>query len=313
MYTLTLACKPIEELKFEIHFKIQQDTKVVKKGQVNVHLNQPDKEPRDHDDAIAEAMAIFQILEKERMIPVAPRELTIEFASSELKRVLAKDALKLTGRGSNDEGWLALYVRFLATKYFETNFKTARADKFYKNIPADMEHITLNCEWMYPNVYFRSKAGEVTVSSHALNRAVSRFVVKGPMSSEEIIALKDHHWWQAWGIIGKEIRHAKQIKLPHHLVDYLITKFGRGARYLYNDRSGIIFVVKPMPNKALILITLYEKGSDGRICGALNDGKFSYYPTVHSVFEKQSTMDVSIDEHHDAVERIVENVLSSTV
>lgn len=233
-----------------------------KGGAITVTLS--DRWRRDRQ-ILAELSAIFHLLEtlavhgQNRL----GSNLRIEVSFGAIKKALAKGAIKTTDRGDTDKATVAMFARFLATKYFEADVKTLRSDKWRDIEPKQYSQDALEANSV-PNVCIDSSIGPLMVSRHALNRLVGRKMYKdGRMlpdkEGEELLDVPDHKWSAAWAHLCRILPTAIQGQVSEREHKRVLRKYGKNPIYLWHQDSSMVYVVVREPYGMEIATSIHDK------------------------------------------------------
>ena len=209
---------------------------------------------------LAELSAIHHLLEAEKVH--GPGRLgngiKIQTSFGAIRKALLKGALKEDGYGDTDKSHVALFAKFLATKYFEAEIEVLRSDKWRDEEPKQR----LDCELVVtgvPIVTLESIVGPLVVSRHAMNRVVGRCICREELrnqgkSENDLKHLPDYKWSSAWKYLEKALPNTVRGKAAESEHRRVLRKYGKRPIYLWHQDSGLIYIVVREPH-GLELVT----------------------------------------------------------
>lgn len=168
----------------------------------------------------------------------------IEVSFEEICKALNKESLKKTGRGLTDTVNVALFTKFLATKYFEANIKLHGSREFVELEPENTKDFNLTIQHV-PSVELWSPVGSVSISRHALNRVVQRRMAKDEISFDtDLAAIPDAKWSRAWKWLQRVLPDSTEVAIPLDQLQLITSKYGEGVTALRHIGSQSVFILK---------------------------------------------------------------------
>lgn len=264
MDTLSLNTTPNPEGTFTTRWCWRQESakQPSKGGTIAVTLS--DRWQCDRQ-ILAELSAIFHLLEtlavhgQNRL----GSNLRIEVSFGAIKKALAKGAIKTKDRGDTDKEDVAMFAKFLATKYFEAQIKTARSNKWRDLEPKQRIETALDVSNV-PTVYIESQAGPVVVSRHALNRLVGRKMYRDGLvlpdkEGEELLDVPDCKWSAAWVHLCRVLPTAIQGKVSEREHKRVLKVYQKTPLYLWHQDSGMVYVLVREKYGLEVATTMHDK------------------------------------------------------
>lgn len=207
----------------------------------------------------------------------------IEVTFNEICKALNKEALKKTGRGLADTFDIALFTKFLSTKFFEANVKLLEPEKFAPLIPENTSNLSViskfltskffggNDKPIKPNefvgiapenirnfdlviqqpttVELWSPVGNISVSRHALNRIVQRRMVSADVAFDgDLMVVPDNRWTRSWKWLEHVLKDSIEVEIPEATLQWCVEKYGNGVSALRHIGSQSVFVLKRAPH-----------------------------------------------------------------
>jgi hypothetical protein len=185
--------------------------------------------------------------------------LLIEVSFGAIRKALLKGALKTTDRGDTDKTHVALFGKFIATKFFEAGIEVVPPVKWKAEEPKVSRDYEIRVETI-PSVTLPSVLGDVVVSRHALNQFVRRYVAKdiapekGPLT-----AVPDKKWTTAWRNLESLVPNAAHAAIPDEQEARIRRKYGPGAAVLHHFDAHHVFVLKMNPHGLEIVTTMHDE------------------------------------------------------
>ena len=228
-----------------------------KGGIVTLSLNQ--KWPADRKilaelAAIHHLLCIEQVHGKGRM----GGNIEIEVSFGAIRKALLKGSIKDTDKGETDKHHVALFAKFLATKFFETKISVAQASKQNNLEPKITANHFITVDDV-PGVFIDSAIGKVIISRHALNRVVGRVVAKDVAPDEDdLINVPDSKWTNAWRFLEKTLPKATQVEIPRKESARISKKYGAGVVALLHYDAQSVFIIKKTAYGAEMITMLLD-------------------------------------------------------
>jgi len=265
MDKLSLNTTPNPDGTFTTRWKWrQQDARQPGKGGV-VRVSLPNNGWVQDKPILAELAALHHLLEVEQVHGRGRlgNNIRIQTTFGAIRKALLKGALKENGRGDTDKTHVALFSKFLATKYFEAEIEVLRHDKWRDEEPKlrlDRDLVVTGV----PTVTVGSIVGPLVVSRHALNRVVGRCICRDELraqgkTEDDLKHLPDHKWTSAW-------KHLERV-LPNTVRGYVVEsehrrvlrKYGKNPIYLWHQDSGLIYVIVREPYGLELVTVIRDK------------------------------------------------------
>ena len=220
----------------------------------------------------------------------------IEVSFSEICKALDKDALRKTGRGLADTFDIALFTKFLSTKFFEANIKLREQQKFTPVATGKISPISTLSKFIAsnffgsndkpvviapenirnfdlvierpPTVELWSSVGNIAVSRHALNRIVQRYMVSaGAPLGVELMTIPDNKWTRSWKWLERVLKDSEVVNIPEATLKWCIEKYGDGVSALRHVGSQSVFVLKRAPHGFELVTILNDTHSNKLTAG----------------------------------------------
>ncbi len=171
----------------------------------------------------------------------------IEVSFGAIRKALLKGSLKKTNKGETDKQHVALFTKFLATKYFEANINVLRQDKWIDVVAMKATNYSLSIDDI-PAVFINTIAGNVSVSRHALNRVVERRMANEIMhDSDDLMSVPDIKWTRAWKFLELVLPASTQVSIPNKEQQRISKRYGQGTVALWHQSSQCVFILKREP------------------------------------------------------------------
>lgn len=168
----------------------------------------------------------------------------IEVSFGAIRKALVKGAIKDTDRGDTDKQHVALFSKFLATKFFEAVISVASHSKKTAIEPKVTTHYTIEIANV-PSVHIQSPIGSVVISRHALNRVVGRVIAKDIAPNEDdLMSVPDLKWTKAWRFLEKVLHKSIEIEIPRQERNRIVRKYGSGIVALHHYDAQVVFILK---------------------------------------------------------------------
>ena len=191
--------------------------------------------------AIHQLLCVAQVQGGSRL--GANMEIGVSFGA--IRKALLKSSLKTKARGETDKHHVALFTKFLATKFFEANIVTDGASKW---IDSELENprdfaIEVNRE---PGVEIWTAVGGVSITHHAINRVVERRMACDIEHAEDDLrSIPDKKWSRAWRWLQRVLPASMPAYLPDSVMSGITAKHGAGVAVLRSVSTQSVFILKP--------------------------------------------------------------------
>ncbi len=242
----------------------QNDTKQPSRGgTANVSLAPRWNEDRD---ILAELAAIHHILCVEQVHGQnrLGTSLEVEVTFGAIRKALLKGAIKTTDKGDTDKHRVALFAKFLATKFFEAKISVIRPDKWRDDESKSTANFMVSVDRV-PGVTVESSVGPVVISRHALNRVVGRHIAKDIAPDEDdLLKVPDEKWSRAWRFLEKVLPAATKVDIPLKERARIIKEYGRGVSALLHRDSQCVFILQ-QEKYGLEMVTMLKDSEYCRI------------------------------------------------
>lgn len=249
MDDLSLNTTPNPDGTFTTRWKWrQQHARQPGKGGV-VRVSLPNNGWAQDKPILAELAALHPLLEVEQVHGQGRlgNNIRIQTTFGAIRKALLKGALKENGRGDTDKTHVALFSKFLATKYFEAEIEVLRPDKWRDEEPKlrlDFDLVVTGV----PTVTVDSIVGPLVVSRHALNRVVGRCICRAELRAQgktenDLKHLPDRRWTSAWEHLERVLPNTVRgcvVESEHRRV---LRKYGKNPVYLWHQDSGLVYVI----------------------------------------------------------------------
>ena len=219
---------------------------------------------------LAEICAIFQLMcvdevhGKNRL--GSNIQISVSFAA--IRKALSKAALKTTDRGDTEKYNVALFTKFLATKYFAADVISAGASKWQ---PFEFEcpqntHIFAP---HLPSVDIPSPVGAISVTHHAINRIVERRMTEGLAEyvRGDLTTIPNVRWSRAWRWLERVLPVTTVADVPRHVMAKIVAKYGTEIKALRCIGSQSVFVLKEARH-GWDLVTVLDDNFTNRLTSA---------------------------------------------
>ncbi|MGB9618933.1 MAG: hypothetical protein ACPL7K_00815 [Armatimonadota bacterium] len=226
----------------------QQQARQPSKGGV-VRVSFPNNGWTQDRPILAELAAVHRLLEVEKVHGHGRlgNNIRIQTTFGAIRKTLLKGALKENGRGDTDKTHVALFSKFLATKYFEAEIEVLRPEKWRDEEPKlrlDFDLVVTGV----PMVTVNSIIGPLVVSRHALNRVVERCICRSDLQAHgktknDPKDLPDRKWTSAWRHLEKVLPNAVRGHVVESEHRRVLRKYGKSPTYLWHQDSGLVYVV----------------------------------------------------------------------
>lgn len=225
-----------------------------------------------HDrPALAELAALHYLLEtaQVRDPKACGAALFIQCSFGAIRKALAKGALKSDGRGDTDKGHVALFARFLATKYFEARLEADKDDGFVKIEPKRGHECHEIVADLPPRPTLDTPIGPVGITRHALNRVVGRQTSRGDVVSlgldeDDLRALPDGRWTTAWKYLERTLPLCERGRVGLDEHRRVVRKYGKDPVYLWHKDTCMVFVVAREPHGMELVTAMSDRYWEGR-------------------------------------------------
>lgn len=226
----------------------------------------------DDRPALAELAALHHLLEsaKVRDPGRCGAALIVRCSFGAIRKALAKGALKRDGRGDTDKSHVALFARFLATKYFQAGVEVDKdADWMSVEPKHGLEAHEITADWPpWPSI--QTPIGEVGVTRHALNRVVARQtsrneVVTQGLDEDDLRPLPDARWTTAWKYLQRVLPVCGPGRVSPEEHRRVIRKYGKDPKYLWHKDTCMVFVVVREPHGLELVTAMSDRYWSGRV------------------------------------------------
>jgi hypothetical protein len=214
---------------------------------------------------LAELAAIHWLLEGEQVHGRGRlgTNIRIQTTFGAIRKALLKGALKENGRGDTNKTHVALFSKFLATKYFEASVDVLRHDKWRDEEPkVRLDHDLVVTG--VPTVTIDSIVGPLVVSRHALNRVVGRRICRAELraqrkAEDDLKHLPDRKWTSAWEHLERVLPKAVQGRVVEAEHRRVLRKYGKSPIYLWHQDSGLVYVAVREPYGLELVTAIHDK------------------------------------------------------
>jgi len=188
----------------------------------------------------------------------------IEVSFGAIRKALLKGSLKKTSKGETDKQHVALFTKFLATKYFEANISVLRQDKWMDIEAQKTKNFSVLVNSV-PLVSIETIAGSVSISRHALNRIVERRIAKDLIQdADDLTGVPDEKWTRAWKFLELVLPASTQVKIPTKELHRISRRYGQGTTVLWHQSSQCVFILKWEPH-GLEMVTMTNDNEYNKI------------------------------------------------
>jgi len=214
---------------------------------------------------LAELAAIHLLLDVEQVHGRRRlgNHIRIQTTFGAIRKALLKGALKENGCGETSKTHVALFSKFLVTKYFETEIGVLRHDKWCDEEPKlrlDFDLVVTKV----PTVTVNSIVGPLVVSRHALNRVVGRCICRAELqaqgkSENDLKHLPNHKWSSAWKHLERVLPNTIQGRVTESEHSRALRKYGKSPIYLWHRDSGLVYVIVSESYGLELVTAIYDK------------------------------------------------------
>lgn len=207
----------------------------------------------------AEIAALYELMEGAHRVfhSGTPSKLSLQVSFGAIKKATAKSAIKRGDSGKTAGRDVATFANFLATKYFFADYIVDKTDPLNgvgdKTVVKDFDIDVADV----PNVTIDTIHGPVSVSRHALNRAVERVVgLDWLRQGVPMDKLPNDRWVSAWKYLERVLPVSVLRPLSKQGEARTFKKYGGGSHVLFDNGSKGVFVIK-QESYGLVLVTMF--------------------------------------------------------